>query len=525
MIWMRWNWLDNGLMPLLLATLRACWLWPWLALLSSVLSPQYGLPPLGFLAIIALPILSFAAARGLAGYVERRLPQTQLAATRFPFWARLLMALLGLIAILFMLWWQFYRGTYALSDGVWIEMLGDSLVHWQVDLPPQVLTLIAVAYLWLRGMLDAAKQLSHDDVWSTFVSGALAWALYLVLTHLGGVALDPYATILVVSFFALGMAGLAFTSLKITVGLDRALGMDRNRPARQASFNRYWLLSVVTVIVVLISLGLLIGALVAPDTLARVLDLARTLLGYVGYLIGQVLIVVGYVLFVIAYYIALLLRPLFQRLLALLFKERPPEEMQALEPAPTPQASLPEPVDVPDSYRWAGLALIVLVILVVFALALRRLRAAESEETDEVRESILTAELLQSQFGGLLRGWLDRLRGGGVVSPFLSLDGETDSRRAIRQVYQDLLAATAGQGQPRERSQTPTHFGVELGRRYARHAQALVAITEAYLFARYAPEAPPLSVAEQTQTQWAAMRGDLTGIDEDRDGDSQPSTS
>ena len=28
----RWNWLDEGLLPVLLTLMRTAWLWPWLAL-------------------------------------------------------------------------------------------------------------------------------------------------------------------------------------------------------------------------------------------------------------------------------------------------------------------------------------------------------------------------------------------------------------------------------------------------------------------------------------------------------------
>jgi len=35
MIWRRWNWLSDVWLPLLLATLRACWLWPCLEIAGA----------------------------------------------------------------------------------------------------------------------------------------------------------------------------------------------------------------------------------------------------------------------------------------------------------------------------------------------------------------------------------------------------------------------------------------------------------------------------------------------------------
>ena len=37
---MRWRWLDDGLLPLLVVALRVCWLWPWLILLQRWLAPS-----------------------------------------------------------------------------------------------------------------------------------------------------------------------------------------------------------------------------------------------------------------------------------------------------------------------------------------------------------------------------------------------------------------------------------------------------------------------------------------------------
>ena len=61
----RWNWLDDGVLPLLLAGMRAAWLWPWLALLHAWVAPSQPAPVLPLAALIGVPLLSFSLARRL----------------------------------------------------------------------------------------------------------------------------------------------------------------------------------------------------------------------------------------------------------------------------------------------------------------------------------------------------------------------------------------------------------------------------------------------------------------------------
>ena len=37
MRWRNWNWLDLILLPLFMAVMRACWLFPWLTIIQRVL--------------------------------------------------------------------------------------------------------------------------------------------------------------------------------------------------------------------------------------------------------------------------------------------------------------------------------------------------------------------------------------------------------------------------------------------------------------------------------------------------------
>jgi hypothetical protein len=499
-----WNWLEDGLLPLILAGMRTCWLWPWLALIGRVLAPGEPEAVLPAWMILLLPLLSLTLARQWT-QSNRNAPGVSSAIQlAIPWSARIGVAVSGLIATLLVLWWQIYRPEFSLLDAQWLSLLGDALIHWPANrIPAPVLVAVYTLGLWMTGLRDAPKKFVHDDVWRAFGAGVTAVALYVILVRLGGAELPAYLGTNVLWLLGLGMTGLAFTSLKITAGLDRALGAGPRRTAATPGISLHWLGSVITVIGGLLLAGLLMGVLIAPEMLAGILQAGSTVLAFIGRLVAFVLLGIAYGLVVIGYYIALWLAPLFQRLfgerfaefqeLALLEQEQETvREMQDVAAAP-----------VPDTYRWIGVIVITLLVALAFALALRRLSALNREESDETRDSVLSAELLQDQLGALWQNLRRRWRTAAQASPFLSLDGESGARRRIRLAYQQLLGAAGAAGQSRAPDWTPHEFAQQLGAHPAladaAEQTALHELTESYLQARYAAEAPSAQAADRAQ--------------------------
>ena len=95
----------------------------------------------------------------------------------------------------------------------------------------------------------------------------------------------------------------------------------------------------------------------------------------------------------------------------------------------------------PEPYRWVALLVVAIGVFIIFMFVLRRLRSRPDLVSDEVRESVLTTGLLQAQLAEL---W-SRLRSRfgpapEEPDPFLSLEGESDTRLLIRSIYRRLLA-------------------------------------------------------------------------------------
>lgn len=500
------------LIPVLLTLMRFAWLWPWLLLLKSFLSPSY----VGELAapwqLLLIPLLGLmtvswattSASSSLAtDGVLTNVPDSE--RTELAWRTRWLAALTGFVVILVVVWWHYYRTIYGPWDPRWLYDLGYLLTHWgNQELPPQLLTLLLLIYLWLRGVGDAVRAMTHDDVWSALVRSVTAIVLYVAVLSIAGQPLPTNIFYLIVLLFGSGMLALAFSSLKITIGLDRALGMGQRLVSATPPINRYWLSSVGVTIAGLLGLGLLVTAILAPEQLQGLLDLAGAVLGWIGRMIGAVLLMLSYVIFLIVYFLFQFLEPLLQRLMERLAESPLTDMLAAMEPTEEMQQVAEGAAAVPESYRWVSLIIGIGIVVLIFALALRRLRVTTVSDEDEVRESILTTELLQEQLSGLWQRWFGRRRS--PHDPFLSLDGEVEPRRRIRALYQELLAGAASVGEARTPAETPREYEQHLDQSLPEHEQVLAEITAAYHQARYASDAPDSNQWNTVQQAWATVK-------------------
>ena len=486
MSWRRWPWLEEGVLPLLVLLLRLSWLWPWLLILGRWLLPS-GSPPILSLWNAALLLAGGALTVRLLR-VDPEKPQR----------ARLLAAGIGLAALALTLWLRWERGTYALWDVRWLAHLGESLVYWGENVSVPFVTLLLAAWLWLRGMRDRPAP-THDDVWRAFVTGFVALALLLLIGRIDPAGLPEAAGRWIVLFFATGMAALALAGLR----------QARNVRQKDAPLlaNRYWLTSILVTILALLAIGLALGVLITPESVAQIFGWTRVAASWL-------LALIGYVAYAAAYVLFLLLTPLIEWVQAHLGEPRPLEPAgggQQFEEMWRERPPLEMPPVLGESMRWAGLAGVLAAIAVAFALALYVLSKRKDEEVDETRESILTAELLRDQASALWRRWRDRLRRGHPLDElFLSLAGEEPRRRAVRAAYQAFLAAMAQSGQPRRPRQTPNAYARDLAATLPAASVALETLTGRYVAARYGASAPDTEAAQRAQEAWAEIQAQMT---------------
>ena len=167
--------------------------------------------------------------------------------------------------------------------------------------------------------------------------------------------------------------------------------------------------------------------------------------------------------------------------------DRSQEQEQEFAGPPEPLEQLPEAPQraveaVPEPYRWIALLVVAVGVFIVFMLVLRQLRSHRRNETEELRESVFTTNLLQAQLSDL---WARlRSRFGPAAEepdPFLSLEGEIDTRHLIRSIYQRLLAVAQGRVAARLQAETPFRYGDRLSTHPDVDASLMQTITDAYV--------------------------------------------
>lgn len=312
-------------------------------------------------------------------------------------------------------------------------------------------------------------------------------------------------------YFVAGLAALALA----TVHTTHYDFMERTQEARLTP-NRYWLVSVFSVIAALLTVGLVLSALITPEIVAQSLS-------WVAVILDLLRLALYYVLLIVSYLIFLILVPLTHGLRWLLSGADGPSGPIQLadlswDTKGLSQNTVALPPGLGEALRWSELAMLLMGLGVVFALALRRFWTGSDEEIEESRELIFSAELLRQQLLVWWRKRLRQLKRRPGLDPFLSLEQEAQPRREVRAIYQMFLKAAMARGQPRRQGQTPFEYEQMWAATLPKGQGALNNLTRAYSQARYAPDPLDPGEVERARQAWADLRIVLETQDRGKDG-------
>lgn len=492
-----WSGVEGLLLPVVVAIMRLCWVWPWMMLIQAFLAPSVDGPLLPPFMLILLPVISFSLARWSMPTLAERRDHRRVAEVRRH------IASAGFAVLLFMLWLRFLSQDFALWDFRWLPAAGYELIYWDavpIEVPGAVLFLLLGILLWLRGALDGRGQFHHDEIWRAFLWGGAALALFAWIIPAAGQ--PPGLFGLMMLFAAAGLAGLGAANLR------KASGWRRSARVGKMRLNHSWLVGVGATIGVLLGVALLIGLVIQPEDAAILWRFLGMIWSVVATVLVWIATAIAYPIFIIVEYLIRLFRSLFG--------DRSQEQEAQPIATPPPQEPFPESPEraveaVPEPYRWVALLVIAAGVFIIFMLALRLMRSRSPTEVDDVRESVLTANLLQAQLAEL---W-GRLRarfgpGAEEPDPFLSLAGEVDTRRLIRSIYQRLLSLAQTRAPARHLSETPYRYGGRLSEQPDFDQRAVGTITTAYNEARYGGEPPSRQTAEEAQRAWQQIEDELS---------------
>jgi hypothetical protein len=288
-------------------------------------------------------------------------------------------------------------------------------------------------------------------------------------------------------YLAMGLATLALMSVSSTLKEQQRL------TGIKLDVDRYWLVIMAVVVATVLLLGLVIGQLVAPEAILRLLSL----LNPVWVVIRQILL---YIVMIFAYLFFSLVEPMLGDL-----QDRP-----SVSPGPFLSPFRPdaveelarEPIEIPQLFYTALQIILVLglfgVIAIIFYLAAKRreMHVLRHDKVVESRETILSMDLVQEQISGLL----DALRQRRQRTPFVELQPPIDRRKAVREMYQRVLEQALHLKSPRLRQQTPGTYAATLIALCSGASGDVETLTRLYMAARYGTEPPTLDevrMAEQ----------------------------
>jgi len=550
----RWNWLDEGLIPLAGALMTAAWGYPLFA--AFLRDPKTGTLVAGYSFWLCLTIL-------IAGYLVGRMASENRMAI-------VMIVVGGMAAILIVLM-------------IVIPAHGEPLDLWFVNLfhfvergetlgeilPMPLVVIVLTVVLWARGVRLAGIQ--RGGAVGAFIVGMIAVAGLLFLSALlpansdealkispklyenlsSGIiplflialpatvgfaliapAFGEWASIAsevslvlgilfisfampygpstgsllgwLVLFLSSGLATLALISISTTLHeQERMTGI-------KLQIDRYWLTIMVVIVVVVIVVGLAIGQLVAPESVLALLGILRP----IWRLIRDLFLII---LFVFAYLFFSLIEPLLAGL------ENRPARMPSTFMSPVQAESMEDLAEqageVPAAFSiFLQIVLIagaVGIIVLFFYLAFRRRERralALGDDVLETRENVLSLDLLQEQLKGLFDG-LRRRR----ASIFADLGASEDPRAAIREMYQKLLAHAIERKQPRSKQQTPHTYRPALSSLHPGRTSAIEVLTRLYALARYGRKPPTPEQLEEARAAFASLQADLEETSPDQE--------
>ena len=471
--------------PLAVAVLTAAWVGLWVQWVARA-----GLPEVNYPAVP--PVLLGLLLAGAAHAHPRRVGPQQRSGPG----AAALIVVGGLAAVAGSLWWTF---RFATPDAFLVG-LGDRGQY----ISPVLVGLLACAFMWWQGIAIAVAQWPQQHLERSFYVGIVGLAVLFAANVSLPVISAGEAVSTTVTLFAAGLGALALVSF------ENARRYHEGTVGTRLALNRYWLITVASVIGGIVVAGLVAATLFSPGAYASLVLALNAVLDVVTF--GLV--------FVFSAVIALVLAIIFPLMQAWLGDRTPgiPDEVIEMSPAELGEFTAEQAVEVFNNPSLASLRQILFVVLLAVVVgwalwwSVRRLNRLPRRDSDELRDSIATPELLWNQLKEFLKR---RQPAAEAMDPYLALAGSADDPRLIvRRAYQAMLewAHTVTQG--RAAGQTPASYAEALARRLPQGRAAIVTLTGAYEQARYGAEPPTLDEARKAEgalNELQALQAQTTG--------------
>jgi hypothetical protein len=467
-----WHW-RREVLCVAYAVMEICWITP---LFLVLIAPARPMPAyLAALVLASLLFLFFYLARLAERWIWN------------PGRGRALM-LLALPSAILVSWRIFLHPHAPMFDLGWLKQAGADMAlgraggHWAV--------MIAVLFLWWRGIVLSRRSFVFSSVAFAFRSGLLLLALGAALLSL--ITSRQYFALIYLFFFA-SLLAVALTRLEEVGALQGEAGR---------AFDLFWIALLISAIAILLGAGLLLALAGSPQGLKTIAHwwapIGNGLLRAMMLVMALILAPFEPLLTWLVELLSDLWRALLSEDLALALANLP------IIPGQSGDAS--DPAAIYLAAAWTAVRLLcgasLLAVLVIAGLWwLKKQRDRQPERAEELDS--LDSGLLDS-LGDLMRRGRKRLRQAVDLVGSLGVGRGLLAAVSVRAIYANMARLARQRGYPRQTARTPYEYLPDLLAAFPAAQDEAQAITEAYVAVHYGEL--PVSRAELAELRAAYER-------------------
>jgi hypothetical protein len=488
----KFDWMAGAFFPLAVILMETFWVAPYLKWIGSwtLFTPQRPILSLG--SVFLVLAVSLALTRLTANLKQN------LAVIR-------LIVIGGAILTLLVVTGYEYPDGYTIWSGAWfshiVNILGNTFGH-----PGTVLAaLIAVIYLWWRGIVLGQSTTFFRDIYRTFILGMVALVILIILWNVtssteaitkpgAGLGLN------VIAFFFFGLIAIAIAHL---------YQMRSTMPKEEAALTSVWrwfpvMLGVIGGVVLI---GFILASALSPDFFNTVGNGASAFLDFLGTIFKYLLYPFVYAAEGIVW--------LFWRFMSLFKTDNPPPSENLSGGIDDLMGNKVITHEISPVWsivvKWVLVAIVAVVIIFILSRAISRIRSRRNrEEIEEERVSIFSWKALRDDLKEFFKGVKFPTRKPASPPFDLNETGKMD----IRNIYRHLQVEASISGITRHRHETAGEYAFRLERAVPNSVEAIgdvkhsvKYITDRYEEVRYGDAALPEPQVDQANTIWQVIKG------------------
>jgi uncharacterized membrane protein len=492
------SWIADIFTPLAVILMECFWLYPWLVFIGKLPELQVQKTPLCLLSLIFLLGLSFIATRF---FLKRKWPMP---------WIQISIMVGGLAAIFLVLRLNYGAG-FQLFSSQWFISYGQVLLHLFSQIHPFGFAIMAVLYLWWRGISLGRSRLYFENIYTSFLVQLTTLVLLVILWSFSfkSEAIQTLTSdigIYIAGFFFFGLVALAVANLKIVQERIKTKGESSK------NFGRRWLTIILSVIGGMVLLGIGFASVFSTQWVTSLRRLLNIITDAYAKFVEVLLYGVGFLVQLITY-IYLWIWSLFNH-------KKPELPNNPFDIVPNPNAKDNTAGAMPPwvllTIKWTIFILVVVVILFLIIRTIRRSRSTKEEDLEEEQESIWSWGGFKSDVITFFKMILQRFQRKAKLVPVndaIKWQPEEDVKRrlSIREIYQHLLWQGARLRIPRETYETPSEYAGRLAHFAPDSIEPLQEITSLYLDVRYGEDQIEDKKTDEANTVWEKLLNLLKG--------------